>query len=100
VTPDLLLGPLEGIFRVIFLAVLAVKVFSFVDALLRPGPAWRAAVTQSRTFWLVILGLAAITGLASSVGLVGVAGLVAALVYLLDVRPKLRAVQRPGGRPW
>ncbi|MGI8681600.1 MAG: DUF2516 family protein [Mycobacteriales bacterium] len=97
---DLILGPIEGLLGLVALGLFVLKIFAFVDAAIRPEPVWRAAVTQSKTFWLVLLALAVLFG---GLGILGLAGLVAAIVYLVDVRPKLREVQgggRPGGRGW
>ncbi len=96
---DLILGPVEGLLGLLGLAVFALKIFALVDAALRPEPVWRAAVSQSKTFWLVLLVLAVLFG---GIGILGLAGLVAAIVYLVDVRPKLREVRggRPGNRDW
>ncbi len=90
---DFVLGPLEGLFGLLALGLLALKLFALVDAAVRPERFWRAAVSQSKTFWLVLLVLAVIFG---GIGILGLAGLVAAIVYLVDVRPKLREVR--GGR--
>ncbi len=92
---DFVLGPIEGLFGLLMLGLLALKIFALVDAAVRPEPVWRAAVTQSKTLWVVLLVLAV---LFSGLNLLGIAGLVAAIVYLVDVRPKLREV-RGGGRP-
>lgn len=96
---NFILGPIEGLFGLLGLALFGLKAFALLDAGLRPEPVWRAAVSQSKTFWLVLLVLAVIFG---GLGILGLAGLVAAIVYLVDVRPKLREMQggRPGGPPW
>lgn len=96
---NLILGPIEGVFGLLGLALFALKAFALIDAALRPQPVWRAAVSQSKTFWLVLLVLALLFG---GVGILGLAGLVAAIVYLVDVRPKLREVRggRQSGPPW
>lgn len=96
---NLILGPIEGLLGLLALGVFALKVFALVDAAVRPEPVWRAAVTQSKTLWLVLLVLSV---LFRGLGILGLAGLVATIVYLVDVRPKLREVRggRPGGRGW
>lgn len=78
--------PLSGAFLVINLAMALVKLFAFIDATRRPAAAFVYAGKQTKQIWLVILGLA----LASTfVGFFTLIGLVAALVYLLDVRPAI-----------
>jgi hypothetical protein len=83
-----MLGPLHGIFLIVSLAMLVVKVWALVDAALRPQRGYVAEGKQTKTFWLVVLGLAVVV---TYVGLFTIIGLVAALVYLLDVRPAVRA---------
>ncbi len=96
---NFVLGPIEGLFGLLGLAMFLLKGFALVDAAVRPEPVWRAAVSQSKTFWLVLLVLAV---LFRGLSILGLAALVAAIVYLVDVRPKLREVRggRPGDRSW
>ncbi|MFL6240136.1 MAG: DUF2516 family protein [Actinomycetes bacterium] len=85
-------GPLHGIFLIISLALLLVELVAVVDACIRPGRLYPAAGKQTKVFWVVILILAIIF---RGIGILGLAGLVAAIVYLVDVRPALREI---GGR--
>ena len=98
---DFVLGPIEGLLGLLTLGLLVLKLFALVDAAVRPEPVWRAAGTSSKTLWLVLLVVAVLfNGLG---GILAIAGLVAAIVYLVDVRPKLREVRgggRPGGGRW
>lgn len=80
------------------LVALAVKIWALVDACTRSGPAFPVAGKLTKVAWIVILALAIVLGLAGVTGLFGLIGLVAAIVYLVDVRPAVRGV-RPGG-PW
>jgi hypothetical protein len=64
------------------------KVFALVDALVRPARLYVAAGKQTKVFWAVILTLAVLI----NVYLLWLAGIVAAIVYLVDVRPALREV--------
>jgi uncharacterized membrane protein YkvI len=82
----MLLVPLHGAFLIIFFAIVLVKVFALIDAISRPDPAFRAHEKQSKQFWLVVLVLAV---LSTFLGFLSLIGLVAALVYLLDVRPAI-----------
>jgi uncharacterized membrane protein YkvI len=90
---NVLLLPLRGAFLVIALAMLAVKLFALVDAATRPEPAFTYADKQTKTFWIVILVLAL---LSAFFGFLSIIGLVAALVYLVDVRPRVREFRRGG----
>jgi len=76
-----------------------VGVFAFVDAVTRRADAYPAADKQTKTTWLAISGLsgaALVLGLYPGVfpppSLLWLAGIVGSLVYLLDVRPRLREV--------
>ncbi len=93
------LEPLFGFLGLLALASLAVKIWAFVDAVMRPQQAYVAADKQTKNLWLVLLGLAAgLTLLWGSgfIGLFSILGLIVALIYLLDVRPALRHVQGRG----
>lgn len=94
----LLLLPFHGLFLLLSLAVLVVEVFAFVDAAVRPESSYRAAGKQTKPFWLIVLGIAvALTFFGGAgFGLLGIAALVAAIVYLVDVRPRLRELRRGG----
>ncbi|MGN6598210.1 MAG: DUF2516 family protein [Actinomycetales bacterium] len=87
---------------VLWVVLLVAKAVALVDALRYSTPSFPAAGKQSKTLWLIFLGL----GLAFHVvtypdptSLLSLAGDVAAIVYLVDVRPALRAVNgRSNGR--
>jgi hypothetical protein len=89
----MLLLPLNGVFILITLLVLAAKLFALVDAITRRDAAFVAAGKQTKQFWLVVLGLAVVT---SWIGFLSLIGLVAALVYLVDVRPAIKDMPRGG----
>jgi uncharacterized membrane protein YkvI len=78
--------PLHGAFLVIFFAILLVKVVALIDAISRPGRSFVAMGKQTKQFWLIVLVLAL---LSTFVGFLSLVGLVAALVYLVDVRPAI-----------
>ena len=82
------------------LGTLAVKLWALVDAAVRPAPAYVAASKLTKPAWVGILAAAAVLAvlLPDPLGLFGLVGLVAAIVYLVDVRPAVREM-RPGG-PW
>ncbi len=79
-------------------------VFAAVDAASRRSDAFAAADKQTKGTWAgitvasaVVLGLAFFGGVFAPQNLLWLAALTGSLVYLLDVRPRLREVQR-GGR--
>jgi hypothetical protein len=81
------LMPLHGFFLVLFVAVLVVKVVALIDCITAPEPAFAAHGKQTKSIWTVILVVAVLSTFASFLTVIG---LVAALVYLLDVRPAVR----------
>lgn len=84
--------PLYGAFAVISFAILAVKVWALVDVLIRPEHAFPAAGKQTKMLWIGILVGAMLIGF---LGLFcSLIGLVAAIVYLVDVRPLVRQYRR------
>ncbi|MBY8880924.1 DUF2516 family protein [Actinacidiphila acidipaludis] len=90
------------VFGVISLVLFLFAVFAFVDAAIRRDDAYRAADKNTKGFWLIILGIAAVVmKLFSLLSFLPIIGLVAVIVYMVDVRPALRAVSgRPrGSRP-
>jgi hypothetical protein len=90
----------------IFFAALAVAAFvaeawAFVDAISRPAPAFVAAGKQTKPIWLIILGVAFVLGLYTALyggvtQILAVVAFVAAAIYLVDVRPKVREFKRGG----
>ena len=97
-------------FWVLLLAAFVIETWAFVDALIRPSAAFTAASKQTKPLWLVILGVAFVIGIGGAVGYLAllsvfpIVAFVAAAIYLVDVRPKVRSV-RPGQRqgpygPW
>ena len=80
-------------------AVIALGAWAFIDALVRPSAGFVAAGKLTKPAWLAITGLAVVVvyffGLMSFFGLPAV---VAAVVYLVDVRPAVRGLRR--GNSW
>ena len=85
------------VMEIAFFALMAVKVFAFVDALTRSKEAFVAAGKLTKPAWLLILGLGAVVSLLlspSPFGILSIVATVAAFVYVLDVRPALASVTR------
>jgi hypothetical protein len=83
---------------VLGLGALALKVWALVDACIRPGVAFAAAGKLTKPAWIAILAVAVLLTGGDFLGLLGLASVIAAIVYLVDVRPAVREL-RPGG-PW
>ena len=82
----------------ITLAALALVVFDFVDAAIRPSEAYVAAGKLTKPAWLAIVGVSTVVvWMWGLISFFGIPAIVALLVYLVDVRPALRGVT--GGRP-
>lgn len=87
------------ILLVLWIASLPVGAYAFIHAALQRADAFTAADKLSKPAWLGITGGAMLV-LALSRGPGGgglifwIAGVVAALVYIVDVGPKLKEVQR------
>ena len=78
------------------LALFAIEAWAFVDAVSHRAEEFVAADKQTKTLWLVILGvaLAAHMLIWHPIHLLNIAGAIASLVYLLDVRPALQSLTR------
>jgi hypothetical protein len=78
-----LLFPLHGTIFIVHLACLVLVVAALVDAAIRPAGGFVAADKQTKGFWILVLILGVF---------ITFVGAIAALVYFLDVRPAIRAV--------
>ena len=78
---------------------LALAIWAFAVALVRPAPAFVAAGKLTKPGWAAITGIAGLIiyvfGVMSFLGLPAV---IAAVVYLVDVRPAVRGLRR--GNSW
>ncbi|MDH6704837.1 drug/metabolite transporter (DMT)-like permease [Kitasatospora sp. MAA19] len=83
-------------------AILGFKLFALLDAVTRREDAYRAADKKTKPFWLTILAIAfgwdLLFGVNFFTGIGTLAGLVASIVYMVDVRPAIRALTGGGGR--
>jgi Protein of unknown function (DUF2516) len=97
-------------FWVLLLAAFVVETWAFISAIMQPSAAFTAAGKQTKPLWLIILGVAFVIGIGGAVGYLALLSLfpiiafVAAAIYLVDVRPKIKQIrpnqhQGPYG-PW
>jgi hypothetical protein len=86
----------NSILLVATLALFAVEAWAFLDAISRRPEEFQAGDKQTKKFWLIILGvaLAAHMLIWHPIHLLNMIGAVAALVYLVDVRPTLKSLTR------
>ena len=83
------------------LGVLAVvfQAFAFVDALRQRADAYPATGNQTKTIWLVILGIAVAIGIVlvtNPLSLFNLLAIIAAGVYMTRVRPAIRSITGNG----
>ena len=91
--------PLYYFFVALAVAAFIVETWAFIDAIIRPAPAFVAAGKQTKVIWMIILGVAFVVGLYAAAyggvtGFLSVAAFVAAAIYLADVRPKVKDFRR------
>lgn len=81
----------SSIASVLWLVLGVVKVWALLDGARRRSGVYPAAGKQTKTLWMVFLGLGLAFHLITPnvVHLVNLAGTIAALVYLVSVRPAL-----------
>ncbi|MEU0399342.1 MULTISPECIES: DUF2516 family protein [Streptomyces] len=82
---------------VIFLVFTGFAVAALVFAAMAREDAYRAADKQTKKFWLIILGINLVLNLLLPMLFLQIAGLIAAIVFMVDVRPALAQVSG-GGR--
>lgn len=91
-----LIGNAQGtIALVLSLAIFAMQVFAFADALRHRPESYVAAGKRTKTIWMVITGVAVLLGfltLGNPLNLFALIGILGAGVYLADVRPALKSV--------
>lgn len=85
-----------NVMTAVYVVLLLVKAFAFVDALTRRPDAFPAADKLTKPAWLWITGLSLVAEivLPRPLGFLSLIGTVASFVYLLDVRPALVSVTR------
>ncbi|MEU4094408.1 DUF2516 family protein [Streptomyces sp. NPDC026673] len=87
-----------GVLGLVSWALFLLAVFAFVNAAIHREDAYRAADKNTKAFWLIILGISAVVmKIFSILSFLPVIGLIAVIVYMVDVRPKLREVAGKGG---
>lgn len=86
------------IYLIISLAMFAATAFAFVDSLQHKADAYVAADKLTKNTWMIILGLGVVAQMllwgSGPISIFHLAAIIAALVYLVDVRPTLRSLTR------
>jgi hypothetical protein len=96
-------GPLNYFFLALAVVAFVFETWAFIDAAMRPAPAYLAAGKLTKLKWLLILGVAFVLGLYSAayggaIGFLSIIAFVAAGIYMSDVRPKVREFRKSGTR--
>jgi hypothetical protein len=88
------------VYDVLLYGTLALALWAFVDALIRPAAGFVAAGKLTKPGWAAITGLAAVIiyWQQSPMTILGLPAVIAAVVYLVDVRPAVRGLRR--GNSW
>ena len=94
-------GASNLLLQLIAWAILLVQAWALIDCAIRPTQAFPAAGKLTKPAWLGITAVALVLSfLFNPLGLFGIAALVAAIVYLVDVRPAVKEVSDGGGNRW
>ncbi len=90
----------EGlVFDGLFYGTLALALWAFVDALVRPASGFVATGKLTKPTWLAITGLAVLViYFFTPMSFLGLPAIIGAIVYLVDVRPAVRGLRR--GNTW
>jgi hypothetical protein len=78
------------------LVTFVLQAYAFIDAVTHRGEAYVAGDKLTKQAWLIILGLGVAAHMLfwDPINIFNLAGIVAGIVYLVDVRPVLRELQR------
>ncbi|MFD4142576.1 DUF2516 family protein [Streptomyces sp. NBC_00390] len=87
-----------GLWLILDLVFVVSSVTALVMAAMAREDAYRAAGKQTKSFWLIILGVTVAVNLFVSVLFLSIAGLIASIVFFVDVRPALQQVSGGGRR--
>ncbi len=81
---------------VVSLGMFIAQAVAFIDALTHPKEAYLAGDKLTKQAWCIILGLAVVAHMLiwDPLSLFNLVGIVAAIVYLVDVRPTLQSLTR------
>jgi hypothetical protein len=93
-----LLEAFGSFLQLLYLAMLVLAVVALVFAVTAREDAYRAADKQKKSFWLIILGITVFVNLVIPILFLQIAGVIASIVFMVDVRPAIKAVSGSGRR--
>lgn len=79
---------------VVTLLLLAMKVFAFINAFLWSAESYEVAGKLTKPAWTILLGIGVALQVVQVLFILSLAFTVAAIVYLVDVRPALAGLSR------
>lgn len=92
----MLMQGFAGLMWLLSMALIIFSGFALFDAAVRREDAYRAADKKTKPFWLIVLAIAFVVNLLFPIlSFLPIIGLIATIVYMVDVRPAIRAL--PGG---
>jgi hypothetical protein len=95
-----MLGVDSALMLIVSLGALALAVWAAADAVFRPAAFYPAAGKLTKPAWVAITVVAVLVLLSIGVfSLFGIVASVAAIVYIVDVRPALQQL-KPGNGPY
>ncbi|MFV5995620.1 DUF2516 family protein [Streptomyces sp. NPDC056231] len=94
----MLLTGFSTLIWLLYMIMLVLAVVALLLAATAREDAYRAADKQKKSFWVIILGIAVAVNLFVPMLFLQLAGAVASIVFMVDVRPALKAVSGGGGR--
>ncbi|MCT4356932.1 DUF2516 family protein [Streptomyces sp. Je 1-79] len=86
-----------GLDLVVDLVFLGFALVAFVFAAMAREDAYRAADKQTKKFWLIILGINLVLNPLLGMLFLQIAGLIAAIVFMVDVRPAIKQISGGSG---
>ena len=88
---DLFFHPAFALMALVSLGLFVLKLYALIDCVIRPSAAFPLHNKLTKVAWIAILALAVVFG---GLGILGLAGTVAAIVYLVDVKPAVSGKSR------
>ena len=86
----------QWINHVLFIGLLAFRLWGLIDSLTRKGPAFPAANKLTKPTWVLLNALSVVLGLLlPPLNLLSYISIIVSAVYLADVRPAVREISGP-----
>ncbi|MCH1865982.1 DUF2516 family protein [Nocardioides sp. CFH 31398] len=83
-----------GVMLAVTVALITLKAYAFILALTFPAEGYIAADKLTKPAWLAILGIGLVVELLGLLAILNIVFTIAAIVFLVDVRPAIRGLRR------